>query len=184
MRFLFTITIALNSLIPQASLPAQQDLIGKHVRITIRDTLQVSWRPSSSPPLAVIGKLAAITDSAMSIRQQGTSSHVTIPLSLVQRLEVRTGLTRKGAARIGAVVGLGAGAIIGFGGGEDCTSSEFICFSREDTALFGAFVGAAIGSMIGFVVAPPQGWRNASVPRVSVVPISTRSMLLGSTLRF
>jgi hypothetical protein len=184
MKSPLTIAIALVSVIPVASLLAQQDLVGKHVRITMPDTLKVSWRPSSAPPPTVIGQLAAISDSAMSIRNESTSSYVTIPLSRVQRLEVRSGLTRRETAGIGALVGVGVGAVFGFASGEDCTSKEFICFPREETAVFGAFAGAVIGGAIGYLVARGQSWRDASIPRVSVVPISARSMVLSSTLRF
>jgi hypothetical protein len=188
MKSTFTTVVALMSLMPLASLPAQTEhraLVGKRVRVTMPDTMRIGDLPSSARPLVVIGKLVAMSDSTMSVRNDGTSSYVTVPLSRVQRLEVSTGLTRGETAAIGGLIGLGAGGILGYAGGEDCTGNEFICFPREQTAVAGALAGAAIGGVIGFIAGRGERWRDASIPaRVSVVPTGTRSIFITSTLRF
>jgi len=58
---------------------------------------------------------------------------------------------------IGAGIGIGAGAIVGFASGRSCSAAEqnsflgcFMVFSRGDLALVGGAVGGVIGTPIGY----------------------------------
>jgi hypothetical protein len=186
MRSTVTILLALVSLIPVAPLGAQighTGLVGSRVRITMPDTMRNLDQPAARP-LVVIGKLVAMSDSTMLIRNDASTADVAVPLSRVQRLEVGRGSDRGRTARIGGAIGLGFGGILGYVAGDDCSSEDFICFPREETALVGAAIGAVLGAGIGFL-AGGERWQEAAVPtRVSIVPTGARSMVITSTLRF
>jgi hypothetical protein len=180
--------VTLLAITPLVSLAAQTEplvLVGKRVRITIPDTMGTSEPPTSARPLVVIGQLVAFNDSTMSVRNEAGSADVTLARARVQRLEVSTGSTRGVSAMYGALIGLGAGGILGYAAGDDCSDREFICFPQEETAVAGAFLGAALGGLIGLLVGHGERWQDTALPaRVSVVPIGTRSISLTSTLRF
>jgi outer membrane lipoprotein SlyB len=187
MRSTFTSLVALISLIPFVSLPAQTDQrvpLGKRVRITMPDTMSAVERPVGGRPLVVIGNLVAMSDSAMSIRNDVTSGYVTVPLSRVQRLEVSTGSDRTTSAVVGGLIGLGIGGVAGYSSGDDCPNGDWLCFPREDTAVIGAVLGAAVGTLIGVLGGRGERWKDASVRRVTAIPIGTRSIAFTSTLRF
>lgn len=187
MRSILTRLVALLSLFPLLSLPAQTDqpvLVGKRVRITMPDTIGGVGLAAGGRSLVVIGQLVAISDSTISLRHDANSGDVTVSRSRVQRLEVSHGSNRSKHAVVGGLIGLGIGGVGGYWSGDDCPNGSWLCFSREDTAVIGGIVGAAVGSLIGLLANPGERWREASVPRVSVVPTGAGSILLTSTLRF
>jgi hypothetical protein len=188
MRSTFIALVTVLSITAVASLAAQtepQVVVGKRVRITVPDTMGTSEPPTSARPLLVIGQLVAFNDSTMSVRNDVTSSDITVSLSRVQRLEVSTGSNRRASAVTGGLIGLGVGGILGYASGDDCSDRQFICFPREETAVAGAFLGAALGSVMGLLVGQGERWRDTAIPaRVSVVPTGSRSISVTSTLRF
>lgn len=180
--------VTLLAITPVVSLAAQTEplvLVGKRVRITIPDTMGTGEPPTSARPLVVIGQLVAFNDSTMSVRNEAGPGDVTLARSRVQRLEVSKGSNRRRSAVTGGLIGLGAGGILGYAAGDDCSDRQFICFPQEETAVAGAFFGAALGSLVGLVVGYDERWQDTALPaRVSVVPTHTRSISFTSTLRF
>ena len=67
----------------------------------------------------IVGTLIAINDKTITI-QGSSADHIAVPAQAVARFEVsrKAGGKRKGAV-IGGLVGLGAGAAIGFAAGDD-----------------------------------------------------------------
>ncbi len=186
MRPTFT-TLGLLSIISVAPLAAQADPgipVGTRVRITAPDTTQTAERPGDARRLTLVGELVAISDSTISLRNDATSDELTVPLSRVQRLEVSAGSNRGPSAGKGALIGLVLGGVLGFATGDDCSSSDFICFSREDVAAGGAVLGAAVGGVIGLIAGGGERWKATAIPRVSFMPIGSRSVSIASTLRF
>lgn len=185
MRPTFTTLVALLSLIPLVSLPAQtKHLVGSRVRITMVDTMQTDAPPDSAGSLIVTGQLIAFDGSTISVRNEAGSGDLTVPLSRVQRFEMRRGSTRGTSAMYGFVIGLGVGGILGYAGG-DCSSGEWCLFSRDESAVIGAVLGAVAGGIIGLVVGHDGRWQEAPVPaRISIVPRGTRSISVSSALRF
>lgn len=188
MRSKFTTLVALLSLVPLVSLPAQtKHLVGSRVRITMPDTMQTDAPRDSAHSVVVTGQLIAFDDSTMSVRNEAGPGDLTVPLSRVQRFETRTGSNRGTSAMYGFAIGLGVGGILGYAGGEDCSGEawEWCMFSRNETAVFGAVLGAVAGGIIGLIVGHGDRWQEAAVPaRISVVPRGTRSISVSSTLRF
>jgi hypothetical protein len=135
-------------------------------------------------PSAVVGRLIAVSDSALHVRRQRDSGDVRIPRSLVDRLEVSRGSGRGASARNGAIIGLVLGGVLGFATGQDCSDAGLICFDRRATTAMGASAGTGIGALIGLVVGGRERWRDAAVPMsFSVVPLAG-SVSIGSRLAF
>ena len=166
MRITFSLIAVLLGLV--STLPAQRaDSIapGTRVRITVRDT-----QPGGARPLVVIGPLIALRDSAISVRNDSTSSNVIVPLARVERLEV-SHRDRGGSARTGGLIGIVVGGVIGYAAGDDCSAESFICFDHTDTAMMGASAGAGLGLLIGYLAGGQERWRETTMPfRVSVTP--------------
>ena len=172
MRATLTALLGLLSSVGVAS--AQPVATGARVRVTTVDN-----------PLAVIGELVAVNDSALLVRRQIDSSDVSIPRSLVHRLEVSRGTSRGASARKGALIGLAIGGVVGFLAGEDCSSEDFICLDRGSTAAIGMMSGVSIGGLIGLVTGGAERWRDAAVPMtLSVVPTAARSVSIVSRIAF
>ena len=175
MRATSTTLLALLSMVGVASAQSAQPVAtGARVRVTTADN-----------PSAVIGELIAVNDSALLVRRQVDSNDVSIPRSLVHRLEVSRGTSRGTSARKGALIGLAIGGMVGFLAGEDCSSEDFICFDRGSTAAIGMASGVSIGGLIGLVTGGAERWRDTAVPMtLSVVPTAGRSMSIVSRIAF
>jgi hypothetical protein len=52
---------------------------------------------------------------------------------------------------IGTGVGVAAGAILGFAGGQDCSADEWLCFDRGTTAAMGGLLLGAGGLVVGMI---------------------------------
>jgi hypothetical protein len=105
--------------------------------------------PTEVRPLLLVGKLVASTDSTMSVQNDASTMLSTVPLWRVERLEVSDGSNRGQSELAGAFLGAGIGGLLGYVGGEDCPNEEWVCFSRDGTAAFGALLGAAVGTVVG-----------------------------------
>jgi hypothetical protein len=175
MRATSTTLLALLSMVGVASAQSVQPVAtGARVRVTTADN-----------PSAVVGELVAVNDSALLVRRQVDSNDVSIPRSLVHRLEVSRGTSRGTSARRGALIGLAIGGMVGFLAGEDCSSEDFICFDRGSTAAIGMASGVSIGGLIGLVTGGAERWRDTAVPMtLSVVPTAARSMSIVSRIAF
>jgi hypothetical protein len=186
MRSLIPVVTMLALLIVVSSVAAQADeegLIGKRVRITTSNPTPPGDHQRGARPMVVIGELTATSDSTMSLRQSETMDEVTVSLSRVQRLEMSTGSDRGASAAKGAFIGLAIGGVVGFAAGDDCSQQDFICFSRDDTAMGGAAAGLTLGLLIGLIAGGGERWEETTIPRVSIVP-GERSISVGSTIRF
>jgi hypothetical protein len=178
MRATFTLLAILLSVLSVASLAAQAEP-------PVPETQRVRITMATAAPTVIIGDLIAVSDSGVSVRRQHDAGDITIPRALVHRLEVSAGFDHGASAKKGGVIGLLAGGVFGFAAGEDCTSEDFICFDRYETALAGAVVGAAIGGLLGFLSGGAERWRDADLPmRLSVVPSGGRSVSIMSRILF
>ena len=184
MKSILTIALALLAAAPLAAQTEQAVLVGARVRVTVPDTMPNADPAEKARPLVVVGKVVAVDDSTMLIRNDASEAGVTISRDRIQRFEVGTGTERGRTATIGGVIGLAVGGVLGYASGDDCSDQDFICFPREDTALAGAALGALLGAGIGYLVGGER-WQDAGLPaRVGFVPTSSRSMVITSTLRF
>ena len=182
-----TLVVTLASLIVVSSVAAQADegsLVGKRVRITTSNPTPRGDHHHAARPVVVIGELTGTSDSTMSLRREATQDEVTVPLSRVQRLEMSTGSDRGASAVKGAVIGLAIGGVLGYATGQDCSQADWICFPRSETATFGAAAGVTIGYVVGLIAGGGERWKDAAIPRVSLVPTAAGSISVSSTLRF
>jgi hypothetical protein len=181
MRTMILASLAAVQVLAAGSMAAQADtsVVGARVRVTV-----VNEDPLSGSRI-VVGKLVAVGDSGISIRELGSEVDEVVPASRLQRFEVRTGPNRGAGARLGALVGLGFGAVLGFAGGENCSNKEWICFDRDETTFFGALMGASFGGLIGFLAGRGDRFAEAPLPaRVTLAPTRGGAVRLGASLAF
>lgn len=140
----------------------------------------------TSKPLT--GSLVALEETTLKLRREGSSEVVEIPRRDVTRFEVKTRRSRRGkAAGIGALVGLGVGAALGYAAGDDCDAPDapsFVCIPRPASAGGVGLVGAALGALIGLAVGPGEKWEVRDPGRVhlTVSPSPRRSGGVGLAL--
>jgi len=175
MRIALLLIAVLLGLVPTLSAQRADSIApGTRVRITLRNT-----QPGASPVI-VIGPLVALRDSAISVRNDSTSSDVIVPLAQVERLEV-SHRDRGASARNGGLIGILIGGVLGYAAGSDCKAESFVCFDHTDTAMMGASAGAGLGLLLGYLAGGQERWRETTMPfRVSVAP-ATRTQ--GRTVR-
>jgi hypothetical protein len=126
----------------------------------------------------VIGDLVAVEATRVTLRTAGASEVVAIPRRDVIRLEIGTKRHRRGrAAGIGALVGLGIGAVAGFAvGNSDCGGPDaptIVCVPREGSAVGVGVAGAGLGAALGLLFAPGETvWETVDPGglQVSVIP--------------
>src|SRR5262245_35777401 len=139
-----------------------------------------------SKPLT--GSLVALEEAKLKLQREGSSEVVEIPRRDVTRFEVNTRRSRRGkAAGIGALVGFGVGAILGYAAGDDCSAPDapsIVCIEREVSAGGVGLVGAGLGALIGLAVGPGEKWevRDPGRVRVTVSPSPLKSRGLGLAL--
>ncbi len=101
----------------------------------------------------VKGTLEGITGDSLQVRLAGGGPAVSVGLSAQTQVNVFTG--RRSSAGRGAAIGGGigalAGVVIGLAAGEDCSSSDWICFDRSELAAAGAVAFGGAGLVIGLI---------------------------------
>lgn len=162
---------------------SRPEVIGSRVRVTVAGD-------SVTPARVLVGKLVAVGDSALLIqplviRPPEIEMEERVPTSRIQRFEVSTGKDRRAGASFGALIGLMGGLALGLALGDDCSSSDFICFDRSETGAGGALIGAALGMWAGVIVGRGDRWVPAAVPsRMSVIPTSGGGVTLAASFSF
>ena len=145
----------------------------------------------TAPALAgkpLTGSLVALEETMLKLQREGSSEVVEIPRRDVTRFEVNTKRSRKGhAAGIGALVGLGVGAVLGYAAGDDCDAPDapsIVCIEREASAGGVGLVSAGLGALIGVAVGPGEKWevRDPGRVRLTVSPSPPRSGGVGLAL--
>ena len=94
------------------------------------------------------GKIISISDSSIQLLHRFDT--INIQASTIGRIETKRSFNENVGR--GALIGVSAGAFIGFVGGTDCSNSgALLCFDRGTTAGFGAFFGFGLGSVCGAI---------------------------------
>jgi hypothetical protein len=147
--------LALLCLLLPAALPAQ---IQTGQRLRVRTT---------TAPEPLIGTLLSFSTDTLILQ----TADDTLPLGIrtIQRVEVSRGMGHAGGrgAKIGAFVGVPAGAILGVVAHQSCTEDD-ACFYEEPLpeivggAFFGGLAGAGLGYIIGSTKRREQ-WKEASL---------------------
>jgi hypothetical protein len=173
MKATATALLAALSVLVVGSAPAQAAQAlpqGTRVRITPAD-----------PSPVIVGELIAVSDSILMVRRQRGAGDITIPRSLVQRLEVSRGTNRGARALRGALLGLVIGGVVGYASGND----NGYWVDRRGAAVLGAATGVAGGSLIGLLVGSFERWRDTAVPiSLSVMPTGGQSLSVGGRIAF
>jgi hypothetical protein len=176
--------VALTSMAPLAGTTASADNArppaeGARVRVTA----------SGVAGEAVVGDLVGIEADRIVVQRVTTSERVTIPRDDVTRFEVATTRKRKGhGAAIGALAGLGVGAVVGFAAGDDCSAPDapsLVCIPREGAAAGLGLAGAGVGALLGLALSPHETvWQpvDAAGLHVSVTPSASPHGGLGLRL--
>ncbi len=169
MRATSTVLLALLSVVAVASAQTAQTLPrGTRVRIT-----------PATPTQVVVGRLIAVTDSALVVRRD--RGDLTIPRSVIQRLEVSRGTSRGRSALRGALLGSVIGGVVGY----YSVSDNSYWFDRRGGAVFGAATGVAGGSFIGLLIGSFERWRDTAVPMsLSIAPTGAGSLSVGGRIAF
>jgi hypothetical protein len=175
MRATSTALLALLAIVGVASAQTGQALPrGARVRITPAD-----------PSPVIVGQLLAVSDSTLMVRRQRGGGDITIPRSLVQRLEVSRGTNRHTSAGWGALVGMAVGGVVGYASGADACYDSWFCLKRPTAALVGGTAGVAAGSLIGLIVGSVERWRDTTVPvNLSIAPTGGGLLSIGGRMAF
>jgi hypothetical protein len=172
MRATFTVLVALLSIVGVASAQTTETLPrGTRVRIA-----------PATPTRAIVGRLVAVTDSSIVVRRD--RGDLTIPRSVVQRLEISRGTSRAASAGRGALIGAVVGGAIGSTKGCGHGGGEF-CLEPPAAAAVGGVYGAATGSLVGLVVGSIERWRRTEMPiSLSLAPTGDASLSIGGRIAF
>src|SRR5262245_15174175 len=95
------------------------------------------------------GKLGAVSETGLSIVRGKKSEDIN--RSDIRKIHRESGASVGKSTLIGTGIGGGGGAIIGAAAGG-CDRSDFICFSRGETAAVAGVLGASIGAITGLVI--------------------------------
>jgi hypothetical protein len=140
----------------------------------------------TAPALArkpLTGSLVALEEVKLKLQREGSSEVVEIPRRDVTRFEVNTKRSRRGkAAGIGALVGFGVGAILGYAAGDDCSAPDapsILCIEREVSAGGVGLVGAGLGALVGLAVGPGEKWEVRDPGRVQLTVSASPSRRRG-----
>ncbi len=116
------------------------------------------------------GTLVRLTADTIVVTVGELENALAVPLASVSTLEIWQHKSRVGqGARIGMLVGLGLGAVIGYAAGEDSCRSGFICTRRETTAAVGAIGGLVVGLLAGVVIGAADSgseWEEVGLDRL------------------
>jgi len=164
------------ALAAQTSVPAAAPKPGDWVRVT-----------TAAPARILEGTLKTLDDESLVIERPGGAGEgsalltLTAPRSSVARVDLRIQESRK--AR-GALIGAGAGLVIGFAAGSAGSSGSGTIVAVDPASV--AVASALLGAVIGAIVAPGARWRQ-DIPlervRVSVGP-TRRGVRFSMTVAF
>jgi hypothetical protein len=128
------------------------------------------------------GRLVALQGETIVLeREKGQTLDIRRADVLGLEVSQRPGRKLRGAA-IGALVGLGAAAVIGVAGGDACSpevspnpglpglgvSVDSICFGHGEVTVISGILTVPAGALLGALIAPGEKWRPAGVADVSV----------------
>jgi hypothetical protein len=172
---------------PPLTRPAAAQPIAPDTRVRI--TATGAKRP-------VVGLLRAVGADTVAVHDAAGRPFAWIARSEVHRFEVSRGRESRGAARRrgalrGALIGVGAGALLG-GLGDTCRDRDGDPRTCEDEVSAGgqvagaAAAAGAVGALIGGLVARPrERWTAAELPaRVGVVPFGRGGAMAIVAVRF
>ncbi len=170
--------LALVALFTLLSIPlqAQSEVLPAGTRVRIWPACPAPSESSAKPCAPVVGRLLRI-DTAGVLMQRGGAPPETLPLGSSTRLEVSEG------SRHHTLLGLGAGAVVGFGTGmilasrAGCDSGIFGSAEREDD-LCGAYgvalpVGAVLGAVVGRLIRSER-WRPTGMNKAALRLVPSR----------
>jgi opacity protein-like surface antigen len=164
---------------------------GVYVGARIRSSAGTGWRGTGTV-------LQAGSDSLV-VNSDATGTPIVLRRADMERLEIRDGERRstEEGFLVGALVGAGAGAILGFAAGDQkCTAEEqadvrHVCPPNPNTArevavsasIFLGVLGASVGALTGYRRTSEQ-WVAVGANKVAVSPIIGGDGHLGVSLRF
>jgi hypothetical protein len=149
--------VALLQLAPAPTALAQPAIVGlgARVRVTMSETVPVPGRKTARSPTRVEGILVDVTDTVISIRVGGTAGMVTVARQAIISLERSSGYrSRAKKTGLGALIGLGGGALVGLA----ATCDEGWFCDAGFRALAGGTWGAIAGGVLGAVLPPAPRW--------------------------
>jgi hypothetical protein len=153
----FLIVAFCNPLLAQVGM---QTVAGDHVRVT-------------TPSGRVTGVLLAVDQRSLTIRPAGAAADVTILRARTTRFErLADRRSRWRYTGLGALTGLGAGALGGLASAMGCKPNEWFC-SPGANAVAGGILGAGIGAVAGALVPPAEEWVGIDVGALSDIQYVT-----------
>jgi hypothetical protein len=161
---------------PTVPLQAQGEELTSGARVRVWTACVAHAGSGAQPCAPVVGRLLTIDATGVLIQPEGGPAEA-LPLGSSTRLEV------SGGSRHHTLLGLGAGAVVGFGvgmilaGRAGCDSGIFGSNESEDD-LCGAYgvaipVGAALGAVIGRLIRSER-WRPIGANRATLRLIPSR----------
>jgi hypothetical protein len=147
--------------------------------VTIGDRVRVT-APSVSPK-TIQGSLAAADRERLSV-STAAGTRVEVPRSRIAKLEVMRG--SKSRWGIGALIGAGAGALLGVVASNPPSSADHFQVDGGAVAVCGV-VGAAAGALVGAVLRTDR-WTTVPGDTVtlSIGPVSGRGVALAMRVSF
>jgi hypothetical protein len=125
-------------------------------------------------PAPLMGTLEGPRTDSLLWRREQDERPTSLPLTTVQKLEISEGShpeTWKGGL-IGALAGIGAGALIGLlAGNYSCPTAAGECSSPGESAAAGAILGAVAGGAVGLLIGSTrqsERWRAVSPGQIRV----------------
>lgn len=160
-------------------LHAQGDGLIPGARVRVWPACPATEAPEAKPCTPVVGQLVSM-DTARVLIQRAQRSVEAFPLGSSARLEVSAG------ARHHTLLGLGAGAAVGFGAGmilasrAGCGNGIFDSGEREDD-LCGAYgvaipIGAVLGAVVGRLIRSER-WRSIALEGAGLRLVPSRERL-------
>jgi hypothetical protein len=127
------------------------------------------------PGVRFTGLMIALDDRVVTVRpDRAGAAAMTIPRTLVRTLERSSGRTARGHhMALGALVGAGAGAIVGAMSQVGCEPHGILSCWMLGAAASGAILGTGAGLVVGAVMPPAQRWVPIDAP---IEPASTRPL--------
>jgi hypothetical protein len=154
--------VALLLFLPFPALVAQSLAPGTRVRVK-----------SSQVVAPVIGSYQGMRRDTVLVIEDGTAAQVwSFTSSTIDRMEVSVGMKggNRGPMTRWALIGAGAGAVLGLLGAVILEGSSDSEYNAALSAVLGGGVGAALGAAYGYRV-PQEHWSEVPLPRrVGVVP--------------
>ncbi|MGH7581838.1 MAG: hypothetical protein ACREL5_01280 [Gemmatimonadales bacterium] len=142
----------------------------------------------------VQGTVRSVSADSMTVVIGPGERWVAIRPVSIRSLEWRHG--RRGGwhgAALGAIIGAGAFAVLGYAAGQDCNApgAAWVCFSRTSLGAVLAIPGALIGGLVGAATYHPWQWRSVndgeSSPQAVVESLVTwrhHAVVVGLNVRF